>query len=201
MRLVLILIALLAGTVTGAAAESRLLRSADTHPGDYPTVQAVVFLGQRLSEATSGRLGVRVHHSRLLGEESDTVALAIDGGLDMTRVNLALLAKLSEEAAIATLPYLFRSPGHMHTVLDGAIGAEILASLEPAGLVGLAFYDSGARSFYTVDKPVRSPADLAGLKIRVQNSESAMAMVRALGATPTPLEFGQVQDALKVKVI
>ena len=84
---------------------------------------------------------------------------------------------------------------------DGPIGDEMLAALEPHGLIGLAFYDSGARNFYNTRRPIRSPADLIGLKIRVQNSDLYVAMVEALGANPTPMGFGQVYESLLLGTI
>lgn len=86
----------------------------------------------------------------------------------------------------------------MHKIVDGPIGAEILNSLKPDGYIGLAFYDSGARSFYNTKKPLYTPADIKGMKIRVQSSDVAVAMVRALGANPTAMDFGEVYNALKL---
>jgi tripartite ATP-independent transporter DctP family solute receptor len=176
-------------------------RSADTHPDGYPTVEAVKAMGQALEAASGGRLRVRVFPGRQLGEEKDTIEQTIVGAIDMNRVNLAPLNNIVPATAVPGLPFIFRSVDHMHRVMDGPIGEEILRALEPAGLVGLAFYDSGARSFYNTKRPIRSPADMKGLKIRVQNSDLFVSMVSALGANATPMEFGQVYEALKSGVI
>ncbi len=177
------------------------LRAADTHSDGYPTVEAVKHMGQLLSEWTSGRIEVKMFPGRQLGEEKDTIEQTIAGAIDLNRVNLAPLNGIIPETAIPSLPYMFRSIEHMHRVMDGEIGAEILAAMEKHGMVGLAFYDSGARSFYNTKRPINSPADMKGLKIRVQNSDLFVSMMEALGANATPMEFGQVYEALKTGVI
>lgn len=184
-----------------AAAKGLLLRSADTHDKDYPTVQAVVHMGKLLDEWTEGRIKIKVFPGRQLGEEKATIEQTIAGALDLDRVNLAPLNGIIPETAIPALPYIFRSTEHMHKVMDGAIGREILDAMTPHGLVGLAFYDSGARSFYNSKRPILSPADMKGMKIRVQNSDLFVATMEALGANATPMEFGQVYEALKTGVI
>ncbi len=187
---------------SGAAAQdSHVFKAADTHAADYPTVVAVEHMGKLLSDWTGGRLAIQTFPGRQLGEEKDTIQQTIIGAIDINRVNLAPLNNIVPETAIPSLPYIFRSIDHMHRVMDGQIGQEILASFEPHGLVGLAFYDSGARSFYNTQRPIRSPEDLIGLRIRVQNSDLFVGMVEALGANATPMEFGQVYDALRSGVI
>lgn len=183
------------------AQESYVFKAADTHAADYPTVVAVDHMGNLLSDWTGGRLSVQTFPGRQLGEEKDTIQQTIIGAIDINRVNLAPLNNVVPETAIPSLPYIFRSIDHMHRVMDGQIGQEILASFEPHGLIGLAFYDSGARSFYNTQRPVNSPEDLIGLRIRVQNSDLFVGMVEALGANATPMEFGQVYDALRSGVI
>ena len=193
----------LAGGIGGSAVaqDSHVFKAADTHAADYPTVVAVDHMGKLLSDWTGGRLSIQTFPGRQLGEEKDTIQQTIIGAIDINRVNLAPLNNVVPETAIPSLPYIFRSIDHMHRVMDGAIGQEILASFEAHGLVGLAFYDSGARSFYNTQRAVRSPEDLIGLRIRVQNSDLFVGMVEALGANATPMEFGQVYDALRSGVI
>ena len=184
-----------------AFAKNMVLRSADTHDKDYPTVQAVVFMGKLLDQWTEGRIKIKVYPGRQLGEEKATIEQTVAGALDLDRVNLAPLNSFIPETAIPALPYIFRSTEHMHKVMDGEIGREILDAMIPHGLVGLAFYDSGARSFYNSKHPIHSPADMKGMKIRVQNSDLFVATMQALGANATPMEFGQVYEALKTGVI
>ncbi len=179
----------------------RKLTSSDSHPSDYPTVQAVVEMGRRLSEATGGRLGIHVYSGGQLGAERDTLEITSFGGLDMNRVNLAPLTAIEPMTIIPSLPFLFRSKAHMRQTLDGAIGQTILDSLRPHGLVGLCFYDSGERSFYNTKRPIYTPSDTKGLKIRVQNSDLFVAMIKALGADATPMDMGEVYQALVQGVI
>ena len=190
---------LAAGLASPAAAQQ--FKAADTHADGYPTVEAVKYMGELLSEWTNGRMSIQMFPGRQLGEEKDTIQQTIAGAIDLNRVNLAPLNNIVPQTAIPALPYIFRSIEHMHTVMDGEIGEEILDAMEPHGMIGLAYYDSGARSFYNSKGPIKSPADMKGLKIRVQNSDLFVATMEALGANATPLEFGQVYEALKTGVI
>ena len=194
----MLIVAVLCGPL---AAQGIVLKAADTHADGYPTVEAVEHVGELLSDWTNGRIQVKMFAGRQLGEEKDTIEQTIAGAIELNRVNLAPLNGIIPETAIPALPYIFRSIDHMHKVMDGEIGAEILASMEKHGLVGLAFYDSGARSFYNSKRPINSPADMQGMKIRVQNSDLFVATMEALGANATPMEFGQVYEALKTGVI
>ncbi len=185
----------------GAAHAQTILKSADTHPDGYPTVEAVKYMGQLLAERSAGRLAVEVFHSRQLGEEKDTIEQTRFGVIDLNRINLAPLNNLVPETQIPALPFVFRSVEHMRKVMDGEIGEEILKAFEPHGLIGLAYYDSGARSFYNSRKPIQTPADMAGMKIRVQQSDLFIAVMNALGANATPMPFGEVFSALQTGVI
>ena len=182
-------------------AAAREFRSADIHPTDYPTVEAVRYMGKQLAAESGGKLGVKVYPNGALGTERDTIEQLKIGGLDMMRINVAPLNNIVPETIVPALPFLFRSEEHMHAVLDGPVGDEILAAMEAQGMVGLAFYDSGARSLYTATKPVKTLADVSGMKIRVQQSDLFVAMVEALGANPTPMPYGEVYTALKTGIV
>ena len=184
-----------------ASAQAVTLRSADTHPDGYPTVEAVKFMGQLVEQRTNGRIRVQVFHSCQLGQEADTITLTRLGVIDLNRINMAPLNNLVPQTAIPALPFVFRSVAHMRTVMDGAIGEGMLSAFDPHGLVGLGYYDSGARSFYNGRRAIRTPADMAGLKIRVQQSDLFVSLVQALGANPTPMPFGEVFSALQTGVI
>jgi tripartite ATP-independent transporter DctP family solute receptor len=133
----------------------------------------------------------------LVGDEKDTIEQARVGALDLVRINVAPMNGICPATMVPTLPFLFRSKQHMRDVLDGPIGDELLRACEAQGFVGLAFYDSGSRSLYTVKRPVRKPADLRGLNVRVQQSELWVGMVEAMGAKATPMPYGSVYTALK----
>ncbi|WP_209349380.1 TRAP transporter substrate-binding protein [Pontixanthobacter sp. CEM42] len=180
---------------------SNLLTSADTHVRDYPTVQAVERFGKLLEERTGGRLGLKIYSGGQLGNERDTLEITTFGGLDFNRVNLAPLNSIEPTTRVPSLPFLFESTEHMRTSLDSEIGDEILATLERHGLIGLCFYDSGARSFYNTRGPITSPEDMRGLKLRVPGSDLYVAMVKALGADAVPMPLDEVYQSLSQGVI
>jgi tripartite ATP-independent transporter DctP family solute receptor len=199
-RTVVLVVALLV-TAGSTAAVAREFRAADTQNEDYPTVQALRFMGRQVTERTGGRHEIKVFHTRLLGEEKETLEQTRAGAIDLNRINVALIGNIVPAMNVLALPFLFRSIEHMQKVLDGPIGTEILGSFEPYGFVGLAFYDSGARSIYNNVRPVHSLADLKGLRIRVQQSEQMSEMMRALGANPVELPYGQVLTGLATRLI
>jgi tripartite ATP-independent transporter DctP family solute receptor len=182
-------------------AVAREFRAADTQSEDYPTVQALRYMGRLIEEKSGGRLQIRVFHSRQLGEEKETIEQTRAGAIDLNRTNGALIGNFVPAMNVLAMPFLFRSIEHLQKVLDGPIGNEILNSFEPYGFVGLAFYDSGARSVYNSVRPIRSIADLKGLRLRVQQSELMSDMIKALGAEPIELPYGQVLTGLATKLI
>jgi len=176
--------------------KERLLRAVDTHPAGYPTVETVEYIGRLLAERTGGRLGIEHYPGAVLGQEKDALEITIFGGIDLNRVSLAPLNSIVPETVVPGLPFLFRSIEHMRRAVDGPPGRKILDALTPHGLIGLCFYDSGGRSFYTTERPINTPEDLRGLKIRVQSSDLFVDMVRVLGGSPTPMDFGEVYQGL-----
>ena len=189
----------MAAAPTGVVA--REFRAADTQSEDYPTVQALRYMGRLIAERSGGRHHIRVFHSRQLGEEKETIEQTRAGAIDLNRTNVALIGSFIPAMNVLAMPFLFRSIEHLQKVLDGPIGNEILNSFEPYGFVGLTFYDSGARSIYNSVRPVRTLADMKGLRLRVQQSELMSEMIRALGAEPIELPYGQVLTGLATKLI
>src|SRR5438445_6913284 len=165
-------------TADATGAFAREFRAADTQNEEYPTVQALFYMGSLVAERTGGRHQIKVFHSRQLGEEKETLEQTRVGAIDLNRTNVALIGTMVPAMNVLAMPFLFRSIEHLQKVLDGPIGTEILNSLEPYGFVGLAFYDSGARSIYNNERPVRTLSDLKGLRIRVQQSELMSSMIR-----------------------
>ena len=193
--------AMFASTALAANAAETMLRSSDTHPDGYPTVEAVKYMGKVLEEKTGGRLGIEVFHSAQLGEEKDSIEQTQFGVIDLDRVSLGPFNNIIEETKVPSLPYIFRSIDHMHKVMDGPIGEEILAAFSDHDLIGLAFYDAGARSFYNSEKPIKSKEDLKGMKFRVMQSDVFVKMVDALGANATPMPYGEVYSSIQTGVI
>lgn len=176
-------------------------RSADVHNSDdYPTVAAVKHMSQVLAKQSNGKYTIKVFNKSALGSEKETLDQVKIGALEMNRVNISSLNSICPKSLVPTMPFLFDSIAHMRKTLDGPIGEEILKGCESQGLVGLAFYDSGARSIYA-KKPVKTLADAKGLKIRVQQSDLWVALVGAMGANATPMPTGEVYTALKTGLI
>lgn len=179
----------------------RLLTATDVHVKDYPTVQAVQWIGDRMAEQTDGRVQLRLYHSGQLGRESEAIDMARFGAIDITRVYSGALNNAFPMTQALCLPYVFDSVPHLRRALDGDVGADVLRSFEARGLVGLAIYDSGARCFYNTQRPLNVPDDLHGLKLRVPPSDIFIRLMRALGANPTPLAFGEVFSSLETRLI
>jgi tripartite ATP-independent transporter DctP family solute receptor len=191
----------LAAALLAFTAQAAEFRSADVHNSDdYPTVAAVRHMSELLEKKSGGKHKIKVFNKGALGSEKETIDQVKIGALDLTRVNISPMNSLCAKTQVPTMPFLFRSTAHMRAVLDGPVGEEILKSCEDQGFVGLAFYDSGARSIYA-KKPIRTVADAKGLKIRVQQSDLWVALVSAMGANPTPMPYGEVYTALKTGLI
>ena len=191
----------LAAALLAAPAGAREFRSADVHNADdYPTVAAVRHMSELLAQRSNGKYRIKVFNKGALGSERETIDQVKIGALDLTRVNISPMNAICPLTMVPTMPFLFRSVDHMRRALDGPAGQEILRSCEDKGFVGLAFYDSGARSIYG-RKPVRTVADAKGMKIRVQQSDLWVSLVGAMGANATPMPIGEVFTALKTGLI
>lgn len=183
------------------AAEARELRGWNLHVPDYPGSVAMERFGELIAERTDGRYTGSVFHNGQLGDQRFAIEQFALDGIDFAVFSGGSLGDFANEVNIVSMPYIFRSAEHMYAVVDGEIGERLSAALEPHNMVALAWYTGGARSFYTVGKPITAPADLAGLKIRVPDAEIFVSTVEALGANATPLAFGEVYTALQTGVI
>jgi tripartite ATP-independent transporter DctP family solute receptor len=177
-------------------ADAREFRSSDIYPSNYPTVQGVVQMDRLMRERSEGRHGITV-----LADRDNAVTQVRNGTLDMARVNLTALSDALPMTAVPALPYLFKSTAHARRVFDGPIGDEILASLEAQGLIGLCLYDGGPRNFYSGKRAIRTPADIKGMRVRVQQPDIWGAMMRALGAEPVVVPFDQISPAFQSGMI
>lgn len=194
------LIAITMFAMTTTTAMARNFRSADVHSRDYPTNQAVKFMGDELSKATSGKDNIKVFADSSLGSEKDTIEQVKIGALDMVRVSSAAFNGIVPESVIPSLPFLFRDIDHLRKTMYGPQGDKVLAGFEKAGFVGLALYESGARSVYA-KKPIKSVADMKGMKLRVIPSDLMVSLVSAMGASPTPMPFAEVYTGLKTGLL
>lgn len=163
--------------------------------------KAMVKMGEDLAQLSDGKLKLEIYPSQQLGTERQCLELLQIGSLDMTKVSVGVLENFAPKMKVLGLPFLFRDREHSFTVLDGPIGQQLLIEGEQYWLKGLGYYDAGSRSFYTKDKPVNTPEDLAGQKIRVMESITAMDMVSDLGGSPTPISWGELYTALQQGVV
>lgn len=191
------------GAIGGARGDggARVLTATDVHVKDYPTVQAVQWIGEQLERETDGRLGLRMYHAGQLGRESEAIDMARFGAIDITRVYSGALNNAFPLTQALCLPYVFDSVPHLRRALDGEVGAQVLHGFQARGLVGLAIYDSGPRCFYNIKHPIHEPGDLHGLKIRVPVSDIFIRMLRLFGANPTPLPLGEVFSGMETHMI
>jgi len=167
----------------------------------HPVHRAMEFLAERVAEKSKGRMRIDVYPSEQLGSERECLELLQIGSLAMTKVSCSVIEGFVPEMSVLSLPYLFRDEAHRFRVLEGKIGRELLRAGEKYWLRGLCYYDAGTRSFYTVDRPILNPGDLAGLKIRTQESPTSMRMVQALGGSATPIAWGELYSALQQGVV
>lgn len=187
----------LAWALAPAAHAQSELRAWNIHPDGYPVTVALQHFAAQVQQSTQGRIRVAVHSNASLGDQPKAVQMMKAGELDLAEFSLGPLSEAAPSTKALTLPFLFRDSKHMFRQLDGKLGARFEAKLKEAGYVVLGWYDGGARSFYCVNKPVRHPQDFAGLRIRVQQSETAIEMVKLLGATPVVLPYKDVAEALR----
>jgi len=187
-------------TIAAGAAQARDFRSADVHVRDYPTVQAVEYMGKLISEKTGGKYSVKVFVSSTLGNENDVAEQVKIGTLDMARLSVATFHGIVPASLVPSYPFIFRDDAHFQKVIRGPVGEDILKSFEPAGYVGLALFDAGARSIYA-KKPVKTPADVKGMKIRVIPSDLFVGMINALGGSAIPIPTSEIYTSLKTGLV
>ncbi len=166
----------------------------------HPVHKAMVFMAEKVREKSGGRIKVEIYPSEQLGNEKELIEGLQMGYLAMTKTSSAPMEGFVPEMKIFGIPYLFRDSEHFWKVLKGPIGKELLLAGQSKGLLGLCYYDAGARSFYA-QKEIYSPADLKGLKIRVQSSVMSMKMVEAMGGSSTPIPYGELYTALDQGVV
>jgi tripartite ATP-independent transporter DctP family solute receptor len=195
---------LLAGLVLAFGTHSALavekMRLGHGLPEDHPVHKAVVKFADLVKERSKGDIEIKIFANGILGGEREMLEQVQNGVLEMTKVSASPLETFSADYKVFNLPFVFRDRSHFFKVLEGSVGESILASSKKSGFIGLAYYDSGARSFYG-KKPVNTPDDLKGAKIRVQQSPTTIKMIQALGGTPTPMAWGEVYSALQMGVV
>lgn len=186
----------------GASAQTMVLKAADVHPAGYPNVVAVESMGKKLEAATNGRLKIQTFPGGVLGGEKEMIEQTQVGAINILRTSLGPVGTVVPEVNVFNLPFIFRSQEHARAVIDGPIGDELLAkvSASPAKLVAIGWMDGGARSLYT-KKPVRTPADLKGQKVRMMGNPLFVDTMNAMGGNGISMGYGEVFTALQTGVV
>ena len=180
--------------------ETKSLKLAHGLDTNHPVHKGMVYMAERVKEKSHGKLKIEIYPSQQLGTERQNLELLQIGSLAMTKVSAAVLENFAPSIQVFSLPYIFRDKTHAYKVLDGPLGKKLLLQGEKFWLRGLTYFDAGYRSFYSKE-PIRTPDDLKGKKIRVQESVTAMNLVRSLGGAPTPISWGELYTALQQGVV
>lgn len=181
--------------------EVKVLKLAHALDTSHPVHQGMVYMAKRLDELSGGKMRIDIYANGQLGNERELIELLQIGSLAMTKVSASPLESFVPEIQIFGIPYVFRDDEHFWKVLNGDIGKQLLDGPKAFKLKGLGYYDAGSRSFYTTKVPIYKPGDLKGLKIRVQESRTAIAMVQALGGAATPISWGELYTALQQGIV
>ena len=181
--------------------DKRIIKLAHSLDISHPVHKGLVEMANILDKNSEGKMTIQIYANGQLGSERELLELLQIGSLDLTKVSSGAIENFVSSYKVLGLPYIFRDDKHKESVLEGPIGKKLLAKGSDYRLRGLCFYDAGNRSFYTKDRPINSPKDLEGLKIRVMNSQTAFDMVNALGGSPTPVSFGELYTALQQGVV
>jgi tripartite ATP-independent transporter DctP family solute receptor len=195
-------VAAIAFVPLAAQAQTMVLKAADVHPAGYPNVVAVENMGKKLEAATQGRLKIQTFPGGVLGGEKEMIEQTQFGAINILRTSLGPVGTVVPEVNVFNMPFVFRSQDHMRAVIDGAIGDDLLAkiSASPAKLVAIGWMDGGSRSLYT-KKPVRSPADLKGQKVRMMGNPLFVDTMNAMGGNGISMGYGEVFTALQTGVV
>ena len=206
-RFLMILISVLLLFCTACAGEPEepvpefVLTYAENQPAGYPTVLGAQRFAELVRERTGGKVVIQIKYGGEYGSEQEVLEQMAFGGIDFARVSLAELSDEIPKLNVLQLPFLYEDADHMWRILDGELGEEFLTVFSEAGLVGLSWYDAGARCFYTDTRPIRSPEDMAGLTVRVQDSQLVMDMVTLLGAESVTFDYSDVSYAFEMEKI
>ena len=188
-------------TACGEIGKVKTIKLAHGLNVEHSVHKAMVYLGERLEEHSGGKMKIEIYPNQQLGSERQLVELLQIGSVGMTKVSVGIMENFAPNMKVFGLPFIFRDKDHAYRVMDGEIGRELLLQGETYWLRGLTYYDAGSRSFYTKERPIHTPEDLSGLKIRVMESATAMDMVRSLGGSPTPISWGELYTALQQGVV
>ena len=192
---------LLRGQNDSSGPHLRVLKPAHSLDPSHPVHQGMLHLKQRLEELSGGAMTVEIYPSSVLGGETECLEQLQNGVLAMTKTSTGPMESFVPEIQVFGLPYLFRDTAHFWKFADSEAGRALLQKGAQRNMYGLCYYDAGSRNFYTARRQIKSPDDLKGLKIRVLNSPMAIKMVEMMGASPTPISWGELYSALAQGIV
>mgnify|MGYP000951873965 CR=1 FL=1 len=190
------------GSEGGQQAPQIVLKAGHNQVPEYPHGKIIHYFAEKVAELSNGRIKVEVFDNGTLGQEDQLFQGMMAGTIDMGKASSSVVGTAVPSFRVFDLPYLLRDREHMFSLLKGEFGEQLLKEMEEkAGVKGLIWMDQGSRSFYTVNKPIRTPDDLKGLKIRVINSEIMVDTINAMGAAATPMAFGELYTAFQQGIV
>ena len=167
----------------------------------HPVHKSMIYMAEVAAKKSGGKIQITVYPSQQLGTERECLELLQIGSLGMTKVSSSVLEGFVPDFKVFSLPYIFRDEKHKFDFFESELGKSLLRSTEKFWLRGLCYYDAGSRSFYTKSKPILTPDDLKGLKIRTQESPTSVKLVNTLGGSATPISWGELYTALQQGVV
>jgi tripartite ATP-independent transporter DctP family solute receptor len=183
------------------SAQAKEWRGWNIHVAGYPNTVAMDKFAELLKEKSGGRMSLKMYHAGTLGSQPDAIEQVRAGALEIGNFNMGPIGPIAPAANVVSLPFIFKDTAHMWRVLEGKAGDMINEGLAEKGMIALAWYDAGARSFYDSKRPIKTPADVVGLKVRVMNNDLYSGMISALGGNPSPMAFAEVYQSLKTGVV
>ncbi|MGJ9459688.1 TRAP transporter substrate-binding protein [Oceanobacillus sp. CF4.6] len=184
--------------------ESIELKYAEVNPEGHPMTDAAEKFAEIVNEKSDGRISINVYPAGQLGNETENMEGLQMGSIDFMRANPSVIANFGiEKMNVLSLPFIFEGREHLWNVLDSDIGDELKEDINSSdtGFQTVMFVEEGARNFFFTDKVVKTPADMEGIKVRVQENELMVDLVEALGASPTPVSYSELYSALQTGIV
>ena len=203
-RIIALFVAVMVVLTLSSAAladDAILLRLANSHNAEHITSQACQMFADLVNERTEGRITIECHFAGELGDERSTIEQCQFGGLDFTRVSSGAAAEFAPLMNAMQMPYLYNDVDHLFEVMDGEIGQEVFDTLENNNLVGITYIHPGSRNFFNAKKEIHTPADMAGMKIRVSESDLMLNLMSNLGAAGVGLPFNDTYSSIQSGVV
>jgi len=201
LRLMILLSFIIVMLLSMTVLAGTVFKVATNHSGLTPATKGLYYFNDRISELTNGEIKLKIYEGAVLGDEVEEIEQCLAGTIEMTRVCTGHLCNFTPMLDIFSVPYLFKNKEQYLKVINGQIGRELAATCENSGYKLLVWVDGGSRSFYNNVRPINTPEDLKGLKIRVMSSDVMLQSIKALGASPTTTSYSEVYSALQTGVI